>query len=207
VPCIDDEPTCRLWPRRAPISDVAPVCAAACTAACAPPFAPAAAPRQLPATWLVSLAAVLALVGCAGRPAPPAAPLAVPGADPGASPAAAAIAPLPWVAARTWDEYRLRVARRIVAANPDGVYHGPVPDPLLAIPVLEVELEGDGRVRQIRVLRVPTQARDTTQTAIDAVRRAAPFEPVAHLPRPWKFAEVFLFDDTRRFKPRTLDTD
>ena len=29
--------------------------------------------------------------------------------------------------------------------------------------------------------------------------------PVAHLPKPWKFAEVFLFNDERRFKPRTLD--
>jgi hypothetical protein len=26
-----------------------------------------------------------------------------------------------------------------------------------------------------------------------------------HLKKPWKFAEVFLFDDNRRFKPRTLD--
>ena len=43
------------------------------------------------------------------------------------------------------------------------------------------------------------------QLAIDAVRRAAPFPPVGHLPRPWKYTEVFLFDDNRRFKPRSLD--
>jgi hypothetical protein len=40
---------------------------------------------------------------------------------------------------------------------------------------------------------------------MDAVRRAAPFGDVSRLPRPWRFAEVFLFDDERRFKPRTLD--
>jgi hypothetical protein len=28
---------------------------------------------------------------------------------------------------------------------------------------------------------------------------------VSHLPRPWKFSEVFLFDDDRKFKPRLLD--
>jgi len=28
---------------------------------------------------------------------------------------------------------------------------------------------------------------------------------VSHLPRPWKFIETFLFDDDRKFKPRTLD--
>jgi hypothetical protein len=30
---------------------------------------------------------------------------------------------------------------------------------------------------------------------------------VSRLPRPWKIVEVFLFDDNRRFKPRTLDVD
>jgi hypothetical protein len=98
-------------------------------------------------------------------------------------------------------------ALRLVAANPDLVYDGPVPNPLLAIPVLEVELRSDGEVLHVHVLRHPTQARDTTQLAIDAVYRAGPFGSVRHLPQPWKFAEVFLFDDHRRFKPRTLDTD
>jgi hypothetical protein len=28
---------------------------------------------------------------------------------------------------------------------------------------------------------------------------------VRQLPKPWKFTEVFLFNDDRQFKPRTLD--
>jgi len=80
-----------------------------------------------------------------------------------------------------------------------------VPDQLLAIPVLEVELNGDGSVRRIEVLREPRQAKDTTKIAVDAIRRAAPFGDVSRLPRPWKFVETFLFDDDRKFKPRTLD--
>jgi hypothetical protein len=28
---------------------------------------------------------------------------------------------------------------------------------------------------------------------------------MTRLPRPWKWAEVFLFDDDRKFKPRELD--
>ena len=55
------------------------------------------------------------------------------------------------------------------------------------------------------MLRHPSQARDTTQLAIDAVRRAAPFGDMSRLSRPWKFTEVFLFNDERRFMPRTLD--
>lgn len=107
--------------------------------------------------------------------------------------------------ARSWDEYRVHVARRLVEANPATTYLGPPPDPLLAIPVLEVEVNADGSIRHISVMREPRQAKDTIQLAIAAVRRAAPFGTVSHLPRPWKFVEVFLFDDDRKFKPRTLD--
>jgi hypothetical protein len=127
-------------------------------------------------------------------PAPPAAPAPV-----------ASVAAAPPVAARKEDTLKLMVAQRIVAANPTITYDGPAPDPLLAIPVLLIELDADGSVRRIEVLRQPRRARDTTQTAIDAVRRAAPYGDLARYPKPWKFTESFLFDDERRFKPRTLE--
>jgi hypothetical protein len=153
--------------------------------------------------------------GCAAPPVAPAVPAqaaradaASPVATPATNPVRTAPAPRPSRAAataRNWEEYRVQVGRRIVEANPQLTYTGTVPEPLLAIPVLEVELNGDGSIRAIDVLRQPSQARDTTQLAIDAVRRAGPFDSVAHLPRPWKFAESFLFNDDRRFKPRSLD--
>ncbi len=92
-----------------------------------------------------------------------------------------------------------------MAANPERVYAGAVPAILLAIPVLEVELNADGSIRKINVLRRPGQAPETLQMAIDGLHRAAPFGDVSRLPRPWKFSETFLFNDERRFKPRTLD--
>jgi hypothetical protein len=106
---------------------------------------------------------------------------------------------------RTWEQFRLQAARRIVAANPGNTYMSTPPDILLAIPVLEAELNADGSIRRIEVLRYPGQAKDTTQIAIDALRRAAPFGDVSRLPKPWRYTETFLFDDARRFKPRTLD--
>ena len=106
---------------------------------------------------------------------------------------------------RSFDELRLQAARRLVAAHPDTSYQAAPPPILLAIPILEIELNADGTVRHINVIRVPDHAQDTTQLAIDAVRRAAPFGDVSRLKRPWKFVEVFLFDDERRFMPRTLD--
>jgi len=173
----------------------------------------------------LSLAGLLFLVGCAGprapvptppqapvpSPAPPQAatpqPLSTPVPPPAPSPAVRPLPPPPVASVpfRNWDEFRLHAGRRLVQANPNGTYTGAVPEPLLAIPVLEVELNADGSVRRIVVQRHPTQARDTVQLAIDAVQRAAPFGDISHLPRPWKFSEVFLFRDDRRFKPRVLD--
>jgi outer membrane biosynthesis protein TonB len=71
--------------------------------------------------------------------------------------------------------------------------------------VLEIELNADGSVKRIEVLRYPRQAKDTTQLAIDAVRRAGPFGDVSRVPKPWRFTETFLFNDDRKFKPRTLE--
>ncbi|HWK85682.1 MAG TPA: hypothetical protein VNS61_18305 [Caldimonas sp.] len=106
---------------------------------------------------------------------------------------------------RSWNEVRRQAAERLIAANPAITYRGKVPDILLAVPVLEVELNGDGSIRRIEVLREPREAKDTTQIAADAMRRAAPFGDVSRLPRPWKFVETFLFDEQHKFKPRTLD--
>ena len=108
-------------------------------------------------------------------------------------------------AVRSWAEVRQQAAERMVAANPDITYVGKVPDQLLSIPVLEIELNGDGSIRRIEVLREPREHKEMLKVAIDAVRRAAPFGDVSKLPKPWKFVETFLFDEQHKFKPRTLD--
>ena len=148
-----------------------------------------------PVTPSSLLAGVALMSACTSSMGPPP-PL------PGGRPPVALPTPGP---VRTMNDVRVLAARRIVAANPGGTYSGTPPDVLLAIPVLEVELNADGSIRRIDVLRKPGQAPDTLQLAIDAVRRAAPFGDVSRLPRPWKFSETFLFNDERKFKPRTLD--
>jgi hypothetical protein len=164
---------------------------------------------------VLAAAALLVLAGGCAQPTAPvaagAAPMArVPGTGTPAAPAAPGrdvplVKLAPPASARDWDQFKLQAARRLVEANPKGTYMSPVSDPLLAIPVLEIELHRDGSVRQIQVIRQPSQALDTVQLAIAAVHRAAPFGDMSHLSRPWKFVEVFLFDEDRLFKPRTLD--
>ena len=151
----------------------------------APEPAPAPAPARPPAT----------------SPARP--PVPAPAPAPPATPAASTLpAPGPM---RNWTEVRAQAARRLVAANPGATYLGKVPDILLAIPVLEMELNADGSLKRIEVLRAPGQAPETLQMAMDAVRKAAPFGDVSRLPKPWKFTETFLYRDDLKFKPRTLD--
>jgi hypothetical protein len=106
---------------------------------------------------------------------------------------------------RNWAEVRHQAAERLVAANPEGSYMGKPPFMLLAIPVMTIELNADGSVRNISVMRHPSQAKDTVQLAIQAIQRAAPYGDVSKLPKPWKFNETFLFKEDRKFKPMTLD--
>jgi hypothetical protein len=154
----------------------------------------AAAPGSDPAArrhaLLAVAAAVAALAGC-GAP-----PRREPGSDAASS-----------ATERAWQEFQRSAGRRLHVGHPQGTYTGRVPDVLFGIPVLETELNADGSVRSIRVLREPSNpaARDTVQLAMAAVRRAAPYGDMTHLARPWKWVEAFLFDEQRRFKPRALD--
>lgn len=161
--------------------------------------------RRHVARLAAALALMLGACSTTAPPTPKPAPAPARPAAPVAPAPAAGALPAP-EAPRTLAGLRLQAARRLVAANPGMTYSGEVPEPLLAIPVLEVELNADGSVRRIEVLREPRQAKDTIQLSIDAVRRAAPFGDVSKLPRPWKFTETFLFRDDRKFKPRTLDS-
>ena len=97
--------------------------------------------------------------------------------------------------------------RRMVAASPQGSYMGKPPPILFGIPILETELHADGTVRNISVTRSPAnpEAANTVDHAMEAVRRGAPYGDMSRLPKPWKWTEVFLFNEQRQFKPRSLE--
>jgi hypothetical protein len=190
---------------------------------CTDPRSDAIAPRRRALLLLPLLPAALSACSLTGSKsqtaAPPPPPAPVPtagpaGGKPATAPRDAAPAPAPRAApapapagplARNWEDYKRQAARRIVAANPEISHTGTVQQPSLAIPVLEVELAGDGSILRVEVLRPPREARHTVQIAVDAVRRAGPLPPVSHLPKPWKFTEAFLFNDDGRFKPSALN--
>ena len=113
----------------------------------------------------------------------------------------------PATAARNMDEFKKMAARRMVAASPKASYMGKPPPMLFGIPILEIELNADGSVRQIGVVRPPANpvAAHTLEYAKEAVRRGAPYGDMSKLPKPWRWTEVFLFNEQNQFKPRSLD--
>jgi hypothetical protein len=113
----------------------------------------------------------------------------------------------PAATVRTWNDFKRQAARRMVAASPKGSYMGKPQPMLFGIPIVEIEVNADGSVRNISLTRPPANidAQMTADYAIEAVRRGAPYGDVSRLPQPWKWTEVFLFDDKRKFKPRSLE--
>jgi hypothetical protein len=100
--------------------------------------------------------------------------------------------------------YRVQVAQKIMHANGGATFAGALPDPLASIPVIEISLNADGSIRGLDVTRTPHFYPETVQLAMAAIRRAAPFGSVAHLPQPWVFNETFLFNDDLKFQLHSL---
>lgn len=185
---------------------------AALLSGCARPPAPTPAPATPTTPRAEQPATATPAAGGSTKPAagpgatPPVAPPPVAERGPiPPNPRYVKLAPPP--APRSEAALRVQLAQRLVAAHPDSSYTTPPPERLLAIPVLEIDLNADGSVRDIKVLRRPSTGSQATVLAIAAVRRAAPYGDVSRLPKPWRVVETFLFDDDLRFKPRTLDID
>jgi hypothetical protein len=205
VPCIEGEQATQQ--RRAALLGLGAL--AALAAGCAskgPEPAPGPAPAApAPAPGPAAPAAARAPAAPAAPTAPPPAgpaPATSSGVDLGPRVALPAATPV-----RNWDEFRRMAARRMVAASPKASYMGKPPPMLYAIPIMEIELNADGSVRNISVTRPPAnaEAQNTIDYAVEAIRRGAPYGDISRLPKPWKWSEVFLFNEKRQFKPRSLE--
>jgi hypothetical protein len=109
--------------------------------------------------------------------------------------------------ARAWEPFKKQAGRRMFAATPDYALKGKLPPMLFGIVILEIEADADGNLRRVAVTRAPANAAaaDTAEIAMEVVRRGAPYGDMSRLPKPWKWSEVFLFDEKRRFRPRSME--
>jgi hypothetical protein len=165
-----------------------------------------ALPRVRAVQWAF-VAAAAALVGCASKPLPPHTPAPASGATaprPAVVPQAAPPAASGLPAVRTWAEYRRRAAQMIVAANASSVAAGKLQDPLYGIPVVQIQLNPDGTIRNLDFMRQSKVGPETNNLSLQAIRRVTSFGPVGNLPQPWQFNETFLYNDGLKFQLRTI---
>ena len=140
------------------------------------------------------------LAGCSS-PMPPASPA------PAARAPAPAAAPAPTnrrVSTATNERaYRQDGARAIYAAYPESIYKGKLPPLLYAIVVVETDVDSNGNVRDVRMLRAPSHAPEVTARVRDLIRKASPLPAPSRLGTV-KYVDTWLVDKSGRFQLDTL---
>ena len=153
----------------------------------------------------LSMVALALVAGCSSPPPPPPAPPPKPVARaPAPTPPAAAPQPGRSVSHATNEKaYRQDGARAIYAAYPDSIYKGKLPPLLHAIAVVETEIDSNGNVRDVRMIRAPSHAPDVTARVRELIRKASPLPAPARLGTV-KYTETWLVDKSGKFQLDTL---
>ena len=91
----------------------------------------------------------------------------------------------------------------IYAAYPDSIYKGKLPPLLYAIAVVETELDANGNVREVRMLRAPSHAPEVTARVRELIRKASPLPAPARMGTV-KYTDTWLVDKSGKFQLDTL---
>jgi protein TonB len=175
--------------------------------------------------YLTPLAALTAtLAACTSTPLPPQVPLAQAPATvaaTGAPPATFAVAPqvlapqgTPRTAAaqpfviKTSNAinpraYRADAAGHLYALNSDRIYKGRMPPLLYAIGTLQVEVDGNGSVRNLSWMRAPKHAPEVIAEIERTVRAAAPYPVPAKMGKV-VYTDTWLWHKSGKFQLDTL---
>lgn len=156
-------------------------------------------------TWAALVIATLA--ACAQEP-PAVAPAPPPALEPLPPPPPPAAAPPDVVVApaRLLDDYKRRLAVRIVASNPK-VFHEQLPHLMKSIVVLHIRVDSHGRPLRVAVFRsngYHALERRAVASVIMAMPLPAPPAALLDDERSLSFLETFLFRDDGLFQVRSL---
>ena len=101
--------------------------------------------------------------------------------------------------------YRLDAARHVYAAFPSRIHKGKMPPMMYAVMITEADVDAEGQVVNVRVIRPPAAAKEVTPWVVSLIRRAAPY------PAPMRMAggtavwrEIWLVDKTGTFQVDAL---
>ena len=100
-------------------------------------------------------------------------------------------------------DYRRDAAQHLYKQNADRIFVGQLPPLLYAIGVLEVEIDGQGRVTHIHWLRAPSHAPEVVAEIERTIRLAAPFPLPVRMGRV-TYTDTWLWHSSGRFQLDTL---
>jgi hypothetical protein len=100
-------------------------------------------------------------------------------------------------------DYRRDAAHHLYKQNSDRIFIGKLPPLLYAIGVLQVEVDGKGRVTGTHWLRAPSQAPEVVAEIERTVRAAAPF-PIPIRMGGVTYTDTWLWHSSGRFQLDTL---
>ncbi len=96
--------------------------------------------------------------------------------------------------------YRVDAARHIYAAYPMRIMRGKMPPLLYGVMMVEVEIDPQGQVLDVQVVRKPA-APEVGPWVVAMIRRAGPFPPPARVnATSVKFMEIWLVDKSGLFQ-------
>jgi protein TonB len=105
--------------------------------------------------------------------------------------------------AATARAYRADAASHVYGLNKDRIYKGRLPPMLYAIGTLQVDLDGQGRVRSLHWMRKPSHAPEVVAEIERTVRAAAPYPAPARMGKV-VWTDTWLWHKSGRFQLDTL---
>jgi protein TonB len=99
--------------------------------------------------------------------------------------------------------YRQDAASHIYSQNGERIWKGRMPPLLYAIGVLQVEVDGQGQVRNLNWMRAPKHAPEVIAEIERTVRKAAPFPAPAKMGKV-VYTDTWLWHKSGRFQLDTL---
>ncbi|MBN8487703.1 MAG: hypothetical protein J0M20_08280 [Burkholderiales bacterium] len=99
--------------------------------------------------------------------------------------------------------YRRDAARMVYEAFPMHVFKGQLPALMHAIAITETDIDDDGRIRAVRLVREPAAAKEVGPWVVGLIRRLERL-PVPGQLRGHTWTEVWLVDRSGRFQADSL---
>lgn len=106
-------------------------------------------------------------------------------------------------AAASEREYRRDAARHVYASYPMNIFRGKLPPLMYAIAVTEIDVDENGVVTEVRLVREPAAAKEVGPWVLSLVRKVGRLPPPARLGK-LTYTETWLVDKSGRFQVDTL---